>query len=614
MKQAFRYILSLILLLIGFSLVVKVVFLYYNAIQGPFEPFDIVSVLWHGLCMDISVATIIISVHWLVTVIAIFCSKLPLRAVLSPWSIVLSAWLSFVYWGDVMQYEAWGFKFNYAIFSYMSSPGEGTAGMTWWYIIGWSTLLIGTMLALGSGLICLTPKRLRFEEGLAQRTWKTALMTIVLCLLASVYWMIPQDSSMRGHYCDKLMLNDATQNPLFTLAISSIESNKKFCNQFIDIPLDEVEEYFAKLYPSTDGITDTLLNKSNPNVLVIQLESQSSIFIEELGGYTGVTPKQSQLIREGILFENVYANSFRTDRGTVCTFSGNISYPSASLMLNPSARRKLPSLAKSLSSAGYSTEYVYGGNLTGMQANKYLDAVGYNRQTDMHYFAPKGTAIVSAAPDSLSAEHVFKLIKQKPLDEKWHIAYQTITSHEPFHAPTRILANDTLNVFAYTDAAIGRLVDSLKTIPQVWDNLLVVLIPDHGCMFHRNYRSSNFFHIPMIWCGGAIKSQGIRVDKIMNQSDMAATLLAQLGLPHDDYPWSRNVFSPAYTHPSAYSTWPSGYIFVDETGSSSYDLYGKCAIEKGDSTFMNRRLSLGRTILGRSYKELEGLIQKGATD
>lgn len=604
MKQAFRYILTIILVLVGFSLIVKVSFLYYNAKQCPFEPFSIVSVLWHGLCMDISVATIIASIHWLVTVFAIFFPKLPLRAVLSPWCIMLSAWMSFAYWGDVMQYEAWGFKINYALFSYMSSPGEGTAGMTWWYIIGWSTLLIGTVLVLGSALICVTPKRLRIDEGMGQRTWKTALMTIALCLLASVYWMIPKDSSMRRHYSDKLFLNNATQNPLFTLAISSIESNRKFCNQFNSMSQEEVEKYFAQLYPATNGITDTLLKTTTPNILVVQLESQSSIFVEELGGFSGVTPRQSQLSREGILFENVYANSFRTDRGTVCTFSGNISYPSTSLMLDPGARRKLPSLAKSLSAAGYSTEYIYGGNLTGMQANKYLDAVGYTQQTDMHYFAPKGTAIVTAAPDSLSAEHVFKVIKQKPIDEKWHIAYQTITSHEPFQAPSRILENDTLNAFAYTDAAIGRLVDSLKTKPQVWDNLLMVIIPDHGCMFHRNYENANYFHTSMIWAGGAIKTPGMRVNKIMNQSDMAATLLAQLEISHDEYLWSRNIFSPSYTTPFAYSTWPSGYIFVDETGASSYDLYGDYIIQKGDSLGMSKRISRGRAILQKSYKML----------
>jgi hypothetical protein len=114
----------------------------------------------------------------------------------------------------------------------------------------------------------------------------------------------------------------------------------------------------------------------------------------------------------------------------------------------------------------------------------------------------------------------------------------------------------------------------------------------------------------MIWCGGALREGGVRVDKIMNQSDMAATLLAQLGIPHADYPWSRNVFSPSYTHPSAYSTWPSGYIFVDQTGTSSYDLFADYIIHGGDSTFMEKRLAHGQALLQTSYTLLDQLLSE----
>ena len=610
MKQATKYILTVVLIFIVFSTIVKISFLYYNAKLCPFQLTDVLCVLWHGFIMDISMSVIIAAFSWFVTVLALFIPRFPLRAVLVPWYMIQTFVLAFVFWGDIMLYEVWGFNLNYAVFSYMSSPGEGTASLTWWYIISRALLVLGTMAVLGGSLIYVTPKRLNLNEGYGTRLWKTGVVTALLCLLGSAYGFIPEDCNLRGYYCNKLLLNNATQNPFYTLVASGIDSNKRLCHQFQTMEQDEAAEYFNGLYPATEGITDTLLRTSTPNILIVQMESQSTIFIEELGGLKGITPRQSQLINEGVLFERVYANSFRTDRGTVSTFSGNISYPTTSLMLNPETYDKLPSLAKSFSSAGYTTEYVYGGNLKGMQADKYLHAMGYTRQTDMYYFAPKDAKIVSAAPDSLSAQHIFQLIKQKPLDEKWHIAYQTITSHEPFQAPSRSLDNDTLNVFAYTDAAIGRLVDSLKTIPQVWDNMLMVLIPDHGCMFRRNYEGTDYFHIPMIWCGGALRKRGVRIKKIMNQSDMAATLLAQLNIPHADYHWSRNVFSPAYTYPLAYCTWPSGYIFVDETGISSYDLCGDYIIHGGDSTFMAKRLAHGQAILQTSYTLLDQLLSE----
>ena len=49
-----------------------------------------------------------------------------------------------------------------------------------------------------------------------------------------------------------------------------------------------------------------------------------------------------------------------------------------------------------------------------------------------------------------------------------------------------------------------------------------------------------FYHIPLLWLGGAVK-QPMQVDKIMNQTDLAATLLGQLGLEHTAFTFSRNV-------------------------------------------------------------------------
>ena len=47
-----------------------------------------------------------------------------------------------------------------------------------------------------------------------------------------------------------------------------------------------------------------------------------------------------------------------------------------------------------------------------------------------------------------------------------------------------------------------------------------------------------FYHIPLLWLGGAVK-QPMQVDKIMNQTDLAATLLGQLGLEHTAFTFSR---------------------------------------------------------------------------
>ena len=72
------------------------------------------------------------------------------------------------------------------------------------------------------------------------------------------------------------------------------------------------------------------------------------------------TPHLDSLAANGVFFSQCYANSFRTDRGTLCTFSGYPSFPDASVMKMPAKSRVLPSIAGALKGVGYDTEFLYG--------------------------------------------------------------------------------------------------------------------------------------------------------------------------------------------------------------------------------------------------------------
>lgn len=71
-----------------------------------------------------------------------------------------------------------------------------------------------------------------------------------------------------------------------------------------------------------------------------------------------------------ILFTNLYANSFRTDRGLVSVLNGYLAQPTTSIMKYPVKSQTLPSIAKSLNKEGYTADMLYGGdiNFTNMQS------------------------------------------------------------------------------------------------------------------------------------------------------------------------------------------------------------------------------------------------------
>ena len=134
------------------------------------------------------------------------------------------------------------------------------------------------------------------------------------------------------------------------------------------------------------------------------------------------------------------------------------------------------------------------------------------------------------------------------------------------------------------------------------------MIPDHGFLYKQSYKDSGFFRSPMLWLGGAIREPR-KMEVFMNQSDIAATLLSQLGIRHDEYIWSRNVLSQNYTYPFVYCNYPAGILFADSTGTSIYDLDGDCVMieEPYDDGL---RVMKAKAILQTSYDQLEQMHRK----
>ena len=177
------------------------------------------------------------------------------------------------------------------------------------------------------------------------------------------------------------------------------------------------------------------------------------------------------------------------------------------------------------------------------------------------------------------------------------IGYSTLSSHEPWDVPIHKFDDEVLNAFYYLDQCIGDFIAKLKK-SKAWDNTLVILLPDHGI----NYKEYDELHplrnhIPMLWVGGAVKAPR-RIETICNQTDLPATLLGQLGIPHADYTFSRDVLSSSYTHPLAIHTYTEGFSIVDSTGLTVFDLNSQKTV-KG-----NGDIKLGKAILQAATKDL----------
>lgn len=605
MKRSIHFLEYLYCHLLIIFLIGRVGFVLNNRPIEQLSFADAAGVCWRGFVEhDLMVAAMLLAVPWLVGLLALRHSGLRLRTWLTPYYILMGLAVAAIIVADAVMYEYWQFKLGMVVLSYAASPEGATNSVSLSYIIIRVSAFL--LLALWTIIPCIlmTPKKL--PTGNSERLWMRNISIIWLFLIVSgVLWMRQGDVYTTKPHPSQLA-DHAAVNSVYAFA-SSVRLTDNYAGRYDFLSEEDRADLFKGLYPEpADDIQDTLLNRQRPDILVVFLEGFGSRFVEELGGIPDVAPGMSRLIPEGIFWENYYSNSFRTDRGTVSAFCGWLSYTDLGLMKQTEFHSSLPSLARSLGREGYETGYIYGGAMTNMGKRQFLEDVAFQNLYDDTAFSADEKSGCWGVNDSVALQKACQLISRWE-DGHHFLVAQTLSSHEPWDVPYHRLEDEKLNAFAYTDYSVVCMMDSLRQLPQ-WDNLLVIIIPDHGFLYKQSYKDPGFFRAPMLWTGGAIREPR-KMSVLMNQSDIAATLLSQMGIRHDEYPWSRNVLSQTYTYPFVYCNYPAGILFADSTGTSIYDI-------NGDAVMMEQpaddglRIMRAKAILQTSYDGLTEMLRQ----
>ncbi|GHT02474.1 sulfatase [Bacteroidia bacterium] len=586
---------------------------------------DYLQVMLHGLKLDSSMAAYVVAIPFLLVIATIWLPKMNLRKILPAYYGLISFLIAAAFVIDTSLYVFWNFKLDATILFYMDSPSNMVASEPMWFFV--LRFLVAILWAGGLYwvLMQVTPgggevREVKEVRGGSVCQWvRTGVMILVGGLLfVCIRGGVTESTSNigRAYFSDNQFLNHSAVNPVASFCYS-LGTTEKYADQFNFLPESERAAAFEDLYPKGGETATRLLNTDRPNVLIILWEGLGGCFTEAIGGDSTITPRFNHLVKEGVYFANYYSNSFRTDRGTLAALSGYPAFPTLSVMKLPAKSRTLPAIAKSLVQAGYATDFLYGGDIDFTNMQSYLRSTGYQHVTsDKDFSLKEQQSNAWGVNDDITFEHLYQVIQKRanaPSDKPWHTGFLTLSSHEPFKVPYNrptVSADVTnpqenvLNAFAYTDDILGRFIDKLKTTP-AWENLMIVIIPDHGFSYPKQLTSHDpdFFHTPMLWIGGAVK-EPMQVDKILNQTDLAATLLAQLNLPHADFEWSRDIFSTAYTYPFAFFSFNNGFGFKDSSGVSVFDNNAEKWIFEQPTASTDRE-KRGKAILQTLYDDLD---------
>jgi phosphoglycerol transferase MdoB-like AlkP superfamily enzyme len=499
---------------------------------------------------------------------------------------------------DLELYNQWGFRIDATPLRYLNTPKE-----IWATVSHLPLIIIFIGFALISMLFCFLSSRW-IENSIALISRPTHWLYSFLLLLGFTSLLIipirggfqlaPMNQSA-VYFSANIFANHAAINAPwnFLHGLKNFKASSHNPYQFMES--DKAEMITDSLFHQT-GTTTRLLKSNNPNIIVIIWESFTS---KALYPYLGkqVTPFFDELKSEGIFFDHLYASGDRTDKGLSAILSGYPALPATSIIRTPAKSAKLSLLSSVFKEKGYRTSFYYGGETEFANIKSYLLQGDFDLLIDKNDFSKKDQNSKWGVHDGIVAGKISNDLQQNT--QPFFITWLTLSSHEPFEIPETPLfpENDHTSQFLssihYTDQSVNSLIAACKQQPW-WDNTLIIIIGDHGHPLPETGNRIDNFKIPMLWLGGALSEKNIVVDRIVSQTDLAATLSAQLGINTGHFPLSKNVFS-SDTKAWSFFQFNDGFGFVQKSKYYLFDNVGKQIMSrKGEIT--NQDVQIGQAL------------------
>lgn len=563
----------------------------------------------YGLQLDASFSAYLSFIPFLISIVTIFNNSRKIYKIILWYTIVVLIILNLFLIIDASLYQAWGVRLDTSLLAYINTPEVMLASVSSFQMITGSLFwILSTYI-----FIVIFKKSLHSKYNKVDiSNWLQVPLFLIITALLIIplrggFQTIPVNQS-NVYFSNKMFANHAAVNFIWNFANTlTHKTSDKNVYQFYDKKLAKsiIEKRKNKLLNPT---TDSILNTTKPNVILIIWESLTAKVVGSLGGEPNVTENLNRLSKEGILFTNFYGNGDRTDKGLPAILSGYYPPPVKRIMRMPNKTRSLPMLPKKMNDLGYKTSFYYGGDTNFGNMNTYLRNAEVSKIVDGSEFDKKDWNSKWGAFDDVFMERFAKDLSTKQAQPFFKIAL-TSTSHEPYelNSTYKFGKNTEDNLFrsshAYTDKVIGDFISFAKK--QDWyKNTLIVIMSDHGHSSPKHegeFFGPKKFQIPMLWLGGALQKKGIEIDNMTSQVDFAYTLLDLLKADNSDFKFGKSLFN-ATEKQYAHYLFNNGFGTLTKNGFYLFDyVSNKSILKYGDEA--NQLDSLGKALTQNAYQD-----------
>jgi phosphoglycerol transferase MdoB-like AlkP superfamily enzyme len=584
MKNFIKYFGSLIVVLLGIFYIQQLVFLLYNYRQ--LKDIDLSLILQSfpkAFKLNWAMVSYSLLIPLLLYVVQLNLKKSFLKVFTLCFFILIAIVFFSLSTAELALYQEWGCKLNFKAFTYLENPSEVLKSASSMFATLFFIAVIIQSCFFAWLLFKLIPDNVYRPYNSIFKNIVLSFFILVLgslCLVVGLrggLQQIPINQSS-SFYCKYNVLNLAATNTPWN-AIHSVLQNKKTRNKNIYAVLksENAIERVKKLHTPLKDTCTYFLKNNRPNVMFIILEGWAGDIVGACNGDSSITPFFNSLANKGINYERCYASGNRSDQGMAAIFSAFPAQSLTSIIEQPDKFSKLPSITSKFKNNKYYCSYYFGGQLSYANIESYMIYNQMDTLVDIKHLEgvfPQGRL-------GVHDEYMYQLLeKDLPKQPKpFFTSFFTGSTHAPYDIPRSTgrkwgsEMDGYSNSMIYADSCLKVFFERNQN-KEWFKNTLFVLVADHSHMTHRwyDYHDALNRHIPLLLYGEVIKDElrGINIKNVVSQTDLAATLLAQLKMPYNEFKWSKNTMNPYFSHFAFYS-FPSGGGWVTDQNFFSYN-------------------------------------------
>lgn len=499
---------------------------------------------------------------------------------------------TFIHAGEINAYPEWNHKLTSRVFMHLSNPDEvfrtADYGMTIWFVI---YSILELVFAWRIGRWILNRPALNHQMSVLPKLALTVIVIPVLLFLCGLLtrggWQQIPINSDAAYYSKNYVANDLSVNSTYFFAKSFLLYNRSEIGAFIPkISEEKAKKDLADFYDYPLEHDQLFLENKRPNIVVIVLESWTANAIGSITGSPTATPYFDKLTKEGLLFTRFYATGGTSEIGNSSIFGGYPALPEISITMQSDKHRKLPCLNEDLKKWGYTSNYIFSGDLKYGNIGGYFTDHNFDEVQDENDF-PKG---LGRGKLNYYDEDLYKILRQKmnKLKEPFMQCGFTGSTHSPYDYPNKEkytkfggVEGNFMNSLSYADKCLWDFIQSCKKEPW-YKNTIFVLVADHGHASNKvqNPSSGAYFHVPLCFYGEPLKEsyRGKKVNRLGSQTDIVRTLLYQMGGDFERYVWAKDLMNPKAPE-FALHTINRGYGWITPKGNFTFNFDGKNFME-----------------------------------